>query len=31
MSSSISGYRSRVEGPIEDFASGWDSQRWHFE
>jgi peptide/nickel transport system substrate-binding protein len=31
MSSSISGYRSRVAGPIEDFASGWDSQRWYFE
>jgi peptide/nickel transport system substrate-binding protein len=31
MSSSISGYRSNVEGPIEDFASGWDSQRWYFE
>jgi peptide/nickel transport system substrate-binding protein len=31
MSSSISGYRSNLQGPIEDFASGWDSQRWYFE
>jgi peptide/nickel transport system substrate-binding protein len=31
MSSSISGYRSKVQGPIEDFASGWDAQTWYFE
>ena len=31
MTSAISGYRSEVVGPIEDFASGWDSQTWYFE
>ncbi|WP_380678406.1 ABC transporter substrate-binding protein [Salinigranum sp. GCM10025319] len=31
MSSSISGYDSTLQGPIEDFASGWDFQRWYFE
>ena len=31
MNSSIGGYRSQVQGPIEDFASGWDSQTWYFE
>lgn len=31
MSSSTDGYRSRVRGPIEDFASGWDSQTWYFD
>ena len=26
----IIGYDSRVEGPVEEFGSGWDSQIWRF-
>jgi hypothetical protein len=26
----IIGYDSRVEGPVEEFGSGWDTNIWRF-